>query len=189
MKRPLHSSLITGTLLSLAAAFLMAGCPKGADLEDPERFRTVDGFCDAKPVFENSCGLGSTCHEPDDEDPSEQILGYIDLITDTPENPLVARLIDQPANYDTVDLNKDQCPVSNPELLVDSQNPNESLLIKKIEDRQDCGRKMPYTTVRGYNDSSVACIKDWVFGIIAQNAGGAGGAGEPTGQGGNGGAQ
>ncbi len=188
MKRPLHSSLITGTLLSLAAAFLMAGCPTGAELEDPDRFKTVGGFCDAKPIFEKSCGLGTTCHEEDADEPDKQILGYIDLITDTPENPLVARLVDQPANYDTVDFNKDQCPVSNPELLVDSQNPNESLLIKKIEDRQACGRRMPYGVSPGFTDESIACIKDWVDGIIAQNAGGAGGAGGQAGQGGNGGA-
>ncbi len=152
---------------ALFVAFAVFGC-SGETESTAEPARPAEpAYCDAKPIFEGSCGYGTTCHKADDDEPDKLILGYVDLVSPGVEQ----RLIDMPPNFSTVDLNKDQCPTVDPPLLVDSRDPEQSLLLMTLEDRQPCGRKMPYSSVPGFNDSSIACIRDWVHGIVAEAQG------------------
>jgi hypothetical protein len=70
-------------------------------------------------------------------------------------------LLDRPASYSGV-TDASLCPAV-PELLVDTENPNESLILKKIEGRQECGATEPITQTMLFTATDAECVGDWVF--------------------------
>ena len=68
-------------------------------------------------------------------------------------------LVNRAATYAGVS-DASACPAV-PELLVDSENPEESLILEKIEGRQSCGLREPM--VGELADADQQCITDWVL--------------------------
>jgi hypothetical protein len=162
--------------LSLFVALALLGC--SGDPAPPSKSfqKTPGGFCDAKPIFEASCGKNSTCHAPDPTDPSKAILGNVDLVSPGVEQ----RLINQPTRYSGSGYEGvTGCPTDHPELEIDSKNTANSLLLLTLENQQACGRKMPYAPDPSFTSADIQCIRDWVSGIVAQAAGAGGSGGAP----------
>jgi hypothetical protein len=136
-----------------------AGCPGELDPDpflpcNPQHFLTV------------YCGT-SRCHEPAADASPDQL----DLVTPGVEG----RLIGKPATYYAVpDNERLTCP-SQAEILIDPNNPNGSLFIKKLQDRQTCGSKMPYSG-RPLRPLQIECLTNWALGLAgAKPDSGAGG--------------
>lgn len=152
----------------MIVALLLGGCPTGADLENPERYVAP---CDPPQLFISSCS-SVACHG-DVNNPMPP------LNTDLVSPGLVERLLDVPASYDQVTDNA-SCPVDSPELLIDSQNPERSLLLTKLEGTHACGEQMPYFD-DPLDQNAINCVRTWINEIVAGGAGtggvGMGGAG------------
>lgn len=146
-------------------------CPQGGDLEDPERFLDPAGeACDAKPIFAASCA-GSICHDGDAP------LGGVDLLAPGVED----RLLGVPASYANVS-NPEDCP-EQPELLIDPENPAQSLLLTKIHGTHQCGDGMPVPNPPGLAANDRDCIESWVQQVIANGPGSGSGGASGTGGG------
>jgi hypothetical protein len=100
---------------------------------------------------------GSICHGSPGIPSALTLGGGLDLFAEDRNTALV----DRPATYQGV-ANTEACPAV-PELLVDTENPNDSLIIKKIEGRQACGASEPITLVEAFSDENRQCITDWVL--------------------------
>jgi hypothetical protein len=130
-------------------AFAVTGCP--GELENPERFGPA--VCPAPMdvpavIFARSC-TDQLCHG--DLDPVASL--------DLKSPDVLARLVDVPSS---------QC---NGWLRIDSADPDESLLLNKLENAfPECGDHMPLggklTRVE------LACIRDWVFTVVGKGDGG-----------------
>nr|PZN26862.1 MAG: hypothetical protein DIU78_06560 [Pseudomonadota bacterium] len=72
---------------------------------------------------------------------------------------VAARLVDQPATYSGVpDAEKGKCVQG--AKLIDSQNPSESVLLKKVKSQQACGTPMPAPT--GLGSADQVCVETWI---------------------------
>lgn len=106
--------------------------------------------------------MGSVCHgQPGVQSPVTLGAG-LDLFRDDRET----WLIDRPATYLGVS-DTSNCP-DVPELLVDTKNPMDSLIIKKIEGRQSCGTPEPI--VGELSREAQQCITDWVLWLAANGS-------------------
>lgn len=170
-------SFRTGWLLPLG--FLALGCPSGADLENPEDWQ--DTACDpttqfpSEPgstdsLFEARCG-GSICHSPSSTGAPPS--GGTDLSGTSAE--VAARLYNKPPVAS-------DC-ASSGALLIDSANPDASLMLLKLHDEQSCGDGMPspYIDSNKLPDEDLGCIDSWVRRIAAEGAGSSGTGGSGTG--------
>ncbi len=157
-------TLKLGIVLAFFGLFATA-CPSGGRLENSELFEP--GFCDApKLVFEASCG-GVRCHEGEGGDPPD---GGLELFGPG----LGARVLAAEAAYP--DLENDGCPAE-PEPMVDVNDVDRSLLLRKLNGTQTCGDAMPPVGA-GLPESEILCVRRWLVSLIeAGAAGGAGGAG------------
>lgn len=72
-------------------------------------------------------------------------------------NDVASRLVDEPATYMGV-TDADQCVQG--AKLIDSANPAESVLLKKVKGEQECGTPMPAPT--GLNAIDQACVEAWI---------------------------
>jgi len=167
------------TALALAGvSFTVGGC--AADLQkDPSEYTNVveEGGgaqlpCNLNMLMTQSCwGIG--CHG------SNTPAAGLDM-----ESPGVeARLLNQPATHRDI-LNGSQvncgcteammgatppytCPPST-QLLVDGNNPDNSLILKKVNGTHTCGDKMPIPP-RAIDASGIACLRAWVFQIAGKD--------------------
>jgi len=139
---------------------LLSGCPLGSELDNSQQQFGLRNDC-APVLLEQNCS-GPTCHGKGAK------TGGIDLLSPG----LPERLLNQPATYPRLT----DCP-SPPELLIDSQSPESSLLLRKVEGRQQCGDAMPpdsdtHPEFR-LSDEELACLSEWVF-ALATGEGAAG---------------
>lgn len=117
--------------------------------------------CDVEAVLRASCGV-TGCHS------ATHTTAELDL--DTPG--VQARLIDVPATYaDITCPNPDggALPVECiPETcvpgakLIDLENPDRSVLLKKLAGTQDCGSQMPLAPGM-LSDSDRTCLEEWLY--------------------------
>jgi hypothetical protein len=157
-------ALVVASSIPLVALGL-AGCP--GSLEDPERFALADGSaCLDVPttLLGAKCATGAGCHV------AEAPGGDLDLVSPG----LAARLVDVPASS--------TCGGT---LLVDSSDPEASLLYQKVLDSAPCGSRMPLGGAP-LVDVERACLLEWITELDASSsattttttsAGGGGGAG------------
>ncbi len=157
MKRFTPTPLFTGAALMTIGALLMTGCPEGADLKDPNRFQEI-GPCNAKPIFESACA-GSICHGP--AEAGEQLSGTVDLLSPAVEE----RLLNQPATYANVEEDPAACPVDSPELYIDTNDIDRSLLLTKLTGGHACGARMPLGPFP-LDASDINCIREWTQSVI-----------------------
>lgn len=132
------------------AAGALTACPSGGTLDQPDRFTTAQGACDALPIFEQSCA-GSLCHTSG----NRPALGGIDLIS-----PGVAErvLTGHAIAYDLT-IDPENCPTE-PEPLLDPDNLDQSLLLTKILGTQQCGDIMPPTGK--LSEAEIDCMRSWL---------------------------
>jgi len=123
--------------------------------------------CDVPAVIEY-CG-GATCHYDNASLGVGSSLALWDRNTQQILPDVESRLVNAPATYHNV-ANQETCP-DEPELLVDTSRPEQSLILKKLMGTQSCGDEMPkfpYPEWGATNnpgaqrDELVACIRDWV---------------------------
>lgn len=160
-----------GVALAVMSPLILSGCPTGSDLERPGDFLSEGEGCDALPIFERCAG--SICHS------GEDALGTVDLLSPGVEG----RLVGVPASYANVDDAAD-CPTENPELLVDPNDIEASLMLTKLLGTHACGDGMPVPNPPGLNDAEVDCVRKWIQGLVAAGTGGAPGSGGGTASGG-----
>jgi len=151
---------LPGCFLALGGLFA-SGCLSGGTLENADEHLAVSGPCDAKPIFEASCA-GSLCHQA----------GNVESPHDFVSPGVESRL------YDFAPVKSD-CST---EKIINSANPDSSLMITKINGTHNCGEGMPVpypTTALSARD--LACVESWVNELIANppdsGNGGAGGMG------------
>lgn len=163
------SSLKTGSLFaasvlfSVSVALTLTGCPTGGDLEDPDRFGPggtggpgpSDG-CDVPAYFQQGCA-GNICHDPGGP-------GGVDLISPGVED----RLVGVPATYDNVEVGLENCPTDNPELLIDPNDIENSLLLTKVLNQQACGYGMPMPYIAPPATEDLDCLRAWAQGLVDQ---------------------
>ncbi len=152
----------------------LTACPAGSDLDNSDAFRASGPGCDPTPIFESKCST-SICHEGPDP------LGSVDLVNgDIAQNVLGVQ-----AAYAGV-TDPENCPAT-PELIVDPNNVEESLLLKKLLGTYSCGSAMPVGLP--LEADQIECIREWAL-TISQGAeagtggaatGGTGGAADATG--------
>lgn len=108
---------------------------------------------------------GSVCHGSPGRAPSPLAGAGMDLF----QPDRATTLVDQPASYDGV-LTDDlaNCPAV-PELRINSQNPADSLILKKLNGSYSCGTGMPQVGMLAPSD--LDCITAWVL-WVAENYGG-----------------
>lgn len=160
----------------LPLGLLAAGCPSGGKLDNPDSYigGGAEGTaCDATPIFEEKCA-GGLCHSTEDGMPP---VGGTDLTSEG----VGARVLNAPATYaDVSDM--ENCP-DPPELLIDPENPEQSLLLTKLLGTHSCGEAMPVPNPpSALDDDAIECIRSWIQGVIA--TGGEGGGGAVSGMGG-----
>ena len=166
-------TILPPALFGLAAAVTLAGCPVGADLEDPGRFVVGTGgtssttggtgsttggtsaggtggglvvTCagtDYVTVLNSNCAR-SACHN------TRSHIAGLDL---TPDANLATRLKDVAATHGEIDCGNGgpfmecvpaTCPPAGGALLVDSASPDDSWILQKINaTHDDCGLAMP----------------------------------------------
>ena len=123
--------------------------------------------CDLPAVIEY-CG-GATCHYDSASQDLGSSLALWDRANQRVLDDIEERLVNAPAGYHNVQ-NADECP-SEAELLVDTSDAEQSLILKKLMGTQACGDEMPkfpYPEWGATNnpgpqrDEFVSCIQDWV---------------------------
>lgn len=133
--------------------------------------------CDYVTVLNQSCSR-SACHN------DRSAVSGLDL-TPTPLEGLVGRLKDIPAGHREIDCSPGgpfvecvpaTCPAPGSALLVDSANPDDSWILKKLTGtHDDCGLPMPVAPGDQHFDASgMACIEKLVRAIAASDGSGAG---------------
>jgi hypothetical protein len=117
-------------------------------------------YCDAvTQVLGTSCG-GFVCHGS----PGRNALVYIDLVNAPDEQTLGEYLVGRRADYTRVS-DADSCPTGSPELLIDPQFPERSLILTKVLGTQACGDNMPSTG--SLSPAQIECLTEWVSGVAA----------------------
>jgi len=149
--------------LPAAAAFAVSACPEPGTLENRDDFPTNLPAC-VIPTFRAHCAL-SGCHS------GRVPAADLDLAS----SRVLDRLLDQPSTH--LDIDPDGIPPECPtgDLLVDTQNPEESWMLKKLRDEQgECGDPMPAIPT-GFDDEELSCLESWILSL--QSDAGAGGTG------------
>lgn len=132
--------------------------------------------CDVRPILQTSCS-GLACHGS----PGQPAKYYTDFFNPPAGKSLEETLLGKAADYSIVS-SSGSCPVDDPELLINPEAPDESLMLKKIQGTHACGLKMPNSKSE-LTQEQIDCFADWVNAITADsgaggstnNAGGSGG--------------
>lgn len=154
-----------GMPLAVVASLTLSGCPTGGSLEDPDQYH--GGGCDI-PAILATCA-GPICHDPGGS-------GGVDLISPGVEG----RLVGVPATYQNVEVSPETCPTDNPELLIDPNNIDNSLMLTKLLGTQACGYAMPIPNPPRMPDAQINCMRQWAQQLVES------GGGTTTGTGGSG---
>jgi len=174
--------------LGFALIFTQSGCPGGADLENPDawagRFGTAasgnasgsGGTSPTGPVLDfstiqctnttpqvvlNSKCSTTGCHGAN---PSANL----DLRADS---GFASRIKDKPATFGGIACTDDPLKICLPDScptgvsLVDSDAPDSSWILQKLNDPKGCGIKMPYT--KTVNADELACLTQIVNAVAA----------------------
>ena len=153
----MHRSLrlFSRVVLLSTVGLLASACP-GGKLENAEEFA---GDCDALPIFAQSC-QSSLCHEAENGDAPS---GVLDLVA-----PGVAqRIYGMPAVSYGEANDAENCPVDSPELLLDPNDVEKSLLLTKLLGTHSCGKAMPVPNPpKALSDSEIACVRSWLRALI-----------------------
>ncbi len=162
--------------LSVVGLFL-TGCPVGAELDQPERYdpsitmpvqpsgsSTTGGSpaCDFT-VAMTTC-QGSICHGSPGVASALTLGAGLDLFTADRDS----KLIDAQATYTGV-ADPENCPTT-PELLINSANPDASLMLAKVNGTYSCGASMPVTQVEKFTSVELDCVTAWVYYLAGGNA-------------------
>jgi hypothetical protein len=173
-----------------AAALGLAGCPVGADLEDPERFAQSSGGtassagagtagssapdipgvdCPWREALTKSCA-GSSCHGV--------MMAYAELLL-VPDSGLFDRIKDVPVTLRDVDCGSGGAfvPCTTPpascmsfvgKKLVDSAAPDQSFMLTKLT-LSGCGNQMPIapgnSPSAGWSEDRLLCLQQMIRGI------------------------
>jgi hypothetical protein len=222
-RRTVHRlvTFVPPAIFGIAAAVTLAGCPVGAELEDPNRFAigtggtgpgtggtgpatggtagsgtagtagsgtagsggaggivtpnvTCDGGADYVATLTENCAR-TGCHN------TRTAVAGLDL---TPNADLAMRLKNQPAGYAEIDCSMGgpyvecvpaTCPPPGDALLVDSANPDNSWLLRKLNGTHNaCGVVMPVSPgdrppapAGPFDDARKACLDKLVRAIAA----------------------
>ncbi len=120
----------------------------------------MNEYCDPMPIMESSCN-GVACHG----NPGEPAAFYTDLFNPSEGQTVGQMLIGEPADYEIV-TDQSSCPTDDPELLIDPEEPSESLILKKINNTHACGQSMPSTGM-SLSQDQIDCFTEWVNGVVA----------------------
>lgn len=123
-------------------------------------------YCDPTAIMVDKCA-GIACHGS----PGNPGKYYTDMFNPPPGQTVGQTLLNTPATYEYVSNYEAECPTTNPELLINSSAPNESLMLKKIFGTQACGVKMPNSTTKVLSQQELDCFVDYVYGVIAESSG------------------
>jgi hypothetical protein len=156
----------------LALAGLSAGCPSGGNIPNPDEHLAAQS-CAAPEIFAEGCE-GALCHTPQE---NGQVTGVIDLISVGFEHDL----IDRPSDYSAVD-DPSACPPAGTELIIDTADPEASLIITKTAGGHACGLPMPPPGYPPLGAAAIECIRAWAQ-DLALSASGADEAGRSPGDG------
>jgi hypothetical protein len=179
--------LVTGAGAALLALFAV-GCPTPADLENADAYPAPANNAGTATGGGGSGGGGgmATCETACMDNvlagcvlchSSAAMLGKLILDGDN----YTARLKDQPAKHDAPGAGA-VCPTG--DKLIDSANPSESWLLKKVKNEQgNCGTVMPQGGP--LSGADLMCVQDYV--TCVANGAPSGGGGAASGGGGNGG--
>lgn len=116
-------------------------------------------YCDAQPILQTKCGT-FTCHG----DPGRASLVTTDF-NNPPEGVTVGQnLLDRPANYELAS-NAEACPPAGSEMVINSANAEESVLLRRVLGTQSCGDTMPSETDR-LSEADIQCLREWITGVI-----------------------
>jgi hypothetical protein len=154
--------------LLVGASFLvvLSGCPGGGELEQPGKYFPDDAGmepaeagtlmvpCDYVAALETCAKTG--CHKP----LGGSVIAGLNLV---PDDDLVSRLKDVRATFGDLYCGTMPCatiPTACPTgaLLVDSKDPAQSFLLRKLNDPLGCGDKMPPPGYQ-YTDDERACLE------------------------------
>lgn len=147
------------------------GSGGGAGTAGAPLYQQLD--CDL-PIVVDYCG-GTTCHYEGAQDLGSG-LGLWNRETMQMADGIEARLLDLPATYNNV-LSPETCPPV-PELIVNTADLEQSLILKKLMGTQTCGDEMPKfpapewgaTNNPGEQRSEfVACIRSWVTLLVQES--------------------
>lgn len=124
-------------------------------------------YCDASQMMQRTCS-GLTCHRA----PGKPAGLVTDFFNPPAGQSMAQVLMNKPANYELV-ADPTTCPTANPELLINSAAPSESLIIKKVMGTNACGQKMPNTTAPELQptQAEIDCLVSWVYGVITDSTG------------------
>lgn len=148
----------------LFAAGMVTGCPVGGELDNADCHAGgcgTDGggevtFCDPTPIFMADCNL-SICHGGT---PSSPPPTGLDLASISDPMELGRSLLDRAPAYAT------GCAPTNPEWLIDSQNPADSLMLTKLRGAGfECGSAMGPVSA-----DELRCVEQWVQFVVADSA-------------------
>jgi hypothetical protein len=145
---------------------MLAGCPGGGELEQPEKYFPKDAgigpveggtlmvACDYAAALETCAKVG--CHKP----LGSSVIAGLNLV---PDDGLVSRLKDVPATFADIWCVNMACttiPTACPTgaLLVDSKDPEQSFLVRKLNDPLECGDKMPPPGY-AFSEDQRACLE------------------------------
>lgn len=133
-------------MLALLSTPACGGDAEPAEPQPTSQTQSAAPSCDVLALFAtdglSSVGCsGALCHNPGVSPP--------DLVSDGLEE----RLLDQPAN------SEGSCA---DETLVDSVEPANSLLLKKVNGTSACGSRMPLTNPSGLTADQLRCIEEYV---------------------------
>lgn len=173
---------------ALGCCLCLAACSVGAELESADQYSPSvttpvlrapgdSGLSDAGTtassgtVAFSGCDVnaamvscqGPACHGRPGAESAVTLSAGLDLFSTTRETDL----LDRPATYEGVpEEDLPNCP-SPPELLVDTENVDRSLILTKLDDTHACGLAMPIGSPIANEDAQ--CIRDWLHFLTDQN--------------------
>lgn len=161
-----QNTLALGTTI-LASAWVLMACPSGGRLQNGELHEETVACPDTGELLTTYCA-GSACHSPrPNRDPSTP-KGGVDLTT--PGG--ISAMVDAQATYPDIESS---CPSgSNKELLINTSNPEKSLLYLKLTGQQTCGQAMPLSGAQP-TAYEMYCLKQWALDLGKNPPSGSGG--------------
>ncbi len=154
--------MIAGVMLSATITTLTA-CPYGTELDNKAEFLgpSEGGGCDRAPlILESACGGEGLCHKGKE---GATPWGGVELVAPGFE----AMLRDRDATYPYV-ADSENCPTE-AEHIVETSNPDSSLLTTKLRGTHSCGEPMPIGAA-ALDEADIVCLEAWVKQLAAQGA-------------------
>lgn len=174
-RRAVRSARGLGALLGL----ILTGCPTGADLDTSHEAYLPTPTTGVKPSSVSSSGDTSSTtagNEPCDDSTVDGALYYWcsssschgDVDENNGDAPLWLFSPTRGTDFLNLPATEEGC---SDELIVDTANPEASLLLTAIRHTSPCGVAMPDGGIRLTKPEDQACIEEWVLGLAAAGAG------------------